>query len=360
MTGDAACCTPGHDHDHADGDHGHGHDHGDGECDHDHGDGDACGSVDERATSAPGRDGGTTLADEPTSTRRPEDAPDRMVRVPGGTFQMGTDSGVGFPEDGEGPTREVQVDPFYVDQHAVTNAEFLKFVQETGYTTESEEFGWSFVFEDCLTPAAEEHAMDTVDGAPWWHAVEGACWHQPWGPGSGIEERLDHPVVQISYRDATAFCEWAGKRLPTEAEWEYAARGGLTGARYPWGDQLTPEGEHRCNVWQGEFPVENTAEDGYANTAPVDAFEPNGHGVFNPAGNVWEWCADWFDPEYHTTAAYDPDNPTGPDDGDEKVMRGGSYLCHRSYCNRYRVAARSSNTPDSATGNIGFRCVMDA
>jgi len=339
--------------------------------------GDACcspdtGSVAAAAESgdatAPGRDGDADAAvatdegrirDQPT-TRDVDDAPDRMVEIPGGTFRMGTDSDVGFPADGEGPARDVTVDSFYLDRHAVTNAEFLTFVRDTGYTTEAEEFGWSFVFQDFVTDEAASHVMQSVEAAPWWVAVEGAWWFRPEGPGSSVEDRLDHPVTQVSWRDAVAYCEWAGKRLPTEAEWERAARGGLTGATYPWGDDLTPDGEHRCNIWQGEFPEHNTGDDGYLQTAPVDEFSPNGFGIYNPAGNVWEWCADWFSPEHHTTDAYSSDNPTGPADGTERVMRGGSYLCHESWCNRYRVAARSSNTPDSGTGNIGFRCAVDA
>ena len=284
----------------------------------------------------------------------------RMREIPEGTFRMGTDSDVGFPQDGEGPAREVAVDAYYVDAHAVTNAEFYRFVEETGYATDAERYGWSFVFEDFLTPEAEENRRGIAQGAEWWAAIDGANWLHPFGPGSSIEDRLDHPVVHVSWNDAVAYCEWAGKRLPTEAEWEKAARGGLTGKTYPWGDDLKPDGEHRCNIWQGEFPEYNEVDDGYAFTAPVDEFEPNGYGLFNVSGNVWEWCADWFSAEYHTTDDYDHANPTGPPEGDSRVMRGGSHLCHRSWCNRYRVAARSKNTPDSSTSNIGFRTVVDA
>ena len=165
------------------------------------------------------------------------------------------------------------------------------------------------------------------------------------------------PAVHTSWNDAAAFAEWAGKRLPTEAEWEYAARGGLAQKTYPWGDELTPGGRHLCNIWQGEFPHLDSGDDGYTAPAPVDAFPPNGYGLYTITGNAWEWCADWFHPSYHVTATRI--NPVGPRDGATKVMKGGSYLCHRSYCNRYRVAARTSNTADSTTTNISFRCVRD-
>jgi formylglycine-generating enzyme required for sulfatase activity len=282
-----------------------------------------------------------------------------MVKIPGGKFTMGTNSDVGFPADGEGPVRDVTVDSFFIDSRAVTNAEFFRFIRETGYATDAEQFGWSFVFEDFLSATQRENAFDRVDEAPWWLAVEGANWLHPEGPGSHVlKDRLDHPVVHISWRDARAYCEWAGKRLPTEAEWEKAARGGLEQARYPWGSELTPDGEHRCNIWQGTFPDHNTEADGFAGTAPVDAFEPNDYGLYNMAGNIWNWCYDWFDAKYHVDGPRD--NPMGPSSGTERVIRGGSYLCHNSYCNRYRVAARTSNAPDSTTGHMGFRCAMDA
>lgn len=281
-----------------------------------------------------------------------------MMYLEGGTFLMGTDDDDGFPADGEGPVREVHVDPFYIDTHHVTNAEFAEFVNETGYVTEAEEFGWSFVFFSFLPEKLQKRTRNRQAAqAPWWRAVNDARWKWPEGRGSHTGDRMDHPVVHVSWNDAQAYCEWAGKRLPTEAEWEYAARGGLVQKKFPWGDELTPNGEHRCNIWQGTFPSKNTAEDGYVGTSPVDAFSPNHYGLYDISGNAWEWCADWFSPDYHVEGPRE--NPTGPPDGESKVMRGGSYLCHRSYCNRYRVAARTSNTPDSSTGNIGFRCVVD-
>lgn len=278
-----------------------------------------------------------------------------MVPLFGGTFLMGTDYAEGFPRDGEGPVRSIQLNAFLIDRHPVTNTRFRQFVDATGYRTDAERFGWSFVFWAHI-PQERFHQVvtDTVAAAPWWCQVPGASWSTPEGPGSNISKRGDHPVVHVSWNDAVAFCTWSGQRLLTEAEWEYAARGGLEQKLYPWGDKLRPGGEHRCNIWQGEFPKEDTGDDGYRGTCPVEAFPPNGFGIFSITGNVWEWCADWFDAEFHKTGP--TMNPTGPPDGLEKTMKGGSFLCHKSYCNRYRVAARTSNTPDSSTSNIGFRC----
>jgi len=283
-----------------------------------------------------------------------------MVEVSGGEFRMGTDSDVGYAEDGEGPSRTVSVDSFRIDRHTVTNAEFREFVRDTGYTTEAERYGWSFVFRDQVADSDSGAVLNNVDAAPWWLAVQRATWYRPEGPSSDLDGRWTHPVTHVSWTDASAYAEWAGKRLPTETEWEKAARGGHTGRHFPWGDELEPDGEHRMNVWQGIFPDEDLAEDGYHGTAPVDAFAPNGYGLYNVTGNVWEWCADWFSSDWHTTASFEPANPAGPPEGDARVMRGGSYLCHESWCNRYRLAARSKNTPDSSTGNIGFRCALDA
>ena len=274
-----------------------------------------------------------------------------MVTVPGGTFLMGSQAPDVNPGDGEGPVREVTLDPFDIGRHAVTNGEFAAFAAATGYRTGAERFGWSFVFASFL-PGALRRGAQRPDEAPWWCRVDGADWRHPEGPGSDLDQRWDHPVVHVDHDDASAYCAWAGLRLPSEAEWERAARGGLEQVAYAWGDELTPDGQHRCNIWQGRFPVKNTAEDGYLGTAPAESFPPNGYGLYNVAGNVWEWCADWWG------TRHDPGpvtNPQGPPEGTKRVMRGGSYLCHASYCNRYRVAARTGNDPDSASGNVGFR-----
>jgi formylglycine-generating enzyme required for sulfatase activity len=239
---------------------------------------------------------------------------------------MGTPDGLGYDGDGEGPVHLVDLSAFAISAHAVTNDDF---------------------------PPTRG-----VASAPWWRQVEGALWSRPEGPQSSIEGRGDHPVVHVSWNDAAAYCRWGGVRLPTEAEWEYAARGGLEGRLFPWGDELEPGGVHMMNVFQGDFPGRNAAADGYAGTAPVGAFPPNGHGLHNATGNVWEWCADWYSPvTYRSGVRRDPG---GPVEGTARVMRGGSYLCHASYCSRYRVGARSASTPDSSTGNTGFRVAASA
>lgn len=281
-----------------------------------------------------------------------------MILLPGGTFRMGCEDPDGWPEDGEGPVVEVTLDPFWIDITAVTNAQFQEFVEDTGYVTEAEQFGWSYVFLVQLPKSKQRKLRESrsVKGLQWWYGVEGATWRKPEGPGTNILKRMDHPVVHVSWNDAVAYCQWAGKRLPTEAEWEYAARGGRDQQRYPWGNELTPGGKHRCNIWQGRFPDINTAEDGYLGTAPARSFRPNDFGLYNCVGNVWEWCSDWFCPTWRKTAPRH--NPQGPQEGEGKVMKGGSFLCHASYCNRYRLGARTKNTPDSSTSNCGFRCVM--
>jgi formylglycine-generating enzyme required for sulfatase activity len=276
------------------------------------------------------------------------------VAFPAVTFLMGTDYERANRGDGEGPVRAVALSPFAIDVYPVTNADFAEFVRATAYVTESERYGNSFVFQGQIPQGRyDELVTDTLAAAPWWCLVDGASWRAPEGPGSSIAERLTHPVVHVSWNDAMAYAAWSGGALPTEAQWEYAARGGLEQKLYPWGDELNPQGQYLCNVWQGEFPDVNTAADGYAATSPVDAFPPNGHGLYSVTGNTWEWCLDFW----HTAFSAAPtSDPLGPSTGDARVMKGGSFLCHLSYCNRYRPAARTRNTPDSAASNIGFRC----
>ena len=266
---------------------------------------------------------------------------------------MGSSGTLSYRRDGESRPHRVELDPFDIDIVAVTNDRFSAFVAATGYVTDAERAGWSFVFGGLL-PDEFVPTRGVVE-APWWREVHGADWRHPEGPHSGLDGRGHHPVVQVSFRDAVAFCNWAEARLPSEAEWEYAARGGLAEATFPWGDELEPNGQHRMNVWQGSFPDANTGADGFLGTAPVDAYEPNGFGLYNMCGNVWEWCNDFFAVDAYRH--HQPRNPTGPAQGDARVIRGGSYLCHRSYCHRYRVAARSANSSNSATGNMGFRTV---
>jgi sulfatase modifying factor 1 len=280
---------------------------------------------------------------------------DGMVALAGGRFHIGSDDRLAYPDDGETP-REFELSPFAIDRCAVSNAAFSRFVEATGYVTEAERFGWSFVFGGLLP----DDFPDTrgAASAPWWRQVFEADWRHPEGPQSDLEGRNDHPAVHVSFNDALAYCAWAGKRLPTEAEWELAARGGLSGKAFPWGDDREPDGEHRMNVWQGSFPNANTLDDGYYGTCPVDAFPPNGYGLHNTTGNVWEWTADRFAADFRERDR--KLDPAGPARGARRVQKGGSYLCHASYCRRYRVAARMGNEPDSSAGNLGFRCAADA
>lgn len=289
------------------------------------------------------------MADVSSDSRKPLTIP-----MPGGTFSMGSGDGWAYANDGE-TCREVELDPFRISPHAVSNAQFGEFAETTGHRTDCERLGWSFVFAGLLP----DDFPDTrgVAHAPWWRQVYGATWRHPEGPGSDLTGRIDHPVVHVSWQDAAAYCAWADARLPTEAEWEFAARGGLAEKAFPWGDALEPD-SHRMNVWQGEFPASNSMADGFYGTAPVDAFPPNGYGLHNTTGNVWEWTADWFDTSSRTREPVR--NPTGPANGDLRVIKGGSYLCHASYCRRYRIAARQGDGPDSSAGNVGFRCAADA
>ena len=283
------------------------------------------------------------------------DAAIEWVELDGGSFQMGNPRGDGYPQDGEMPVHEVSLTPFAIAATTVTNRQFARFVEETNYTTEAEEFGWSFVFAMFLPEDFEP--TRAVQSAEWWRQVGGADWRHPEGPQSNIDARSDHPVVQVSWNDAAAFCGWAQARLPTEAEWEYAARGGLEGKAFPWGNDLEPGGEHLMNVFQGEFPAGNSCADGFAGTAPVKSFAANGFGLYEMTGNVWEMCSDCYSAStYELSDEEDPRGPDLPDDA-PRVQRGGSYLCHASYCKRYRVDARSHNTPESCAGNLGLRVV---
>ncbi|MEC7609169.1 MAG: formylglycine-generating enzyme family protein [Verrucomicrobiota bacterium] len=287
-----------------------------------------------------------------------------MVLINGGSYNIGYEGPEARESDGEGPVREVSLDSYWLDTTAVSNAQFEAFVQSTGYVTESEKFGWAHVFIGQL-PASKQRKLrltQTVAGLQWWYAIEGAYWRKPEGAGSNIKRRMNHPVVSVSWNDALAFANWAGKRLPTEAEWEVAARGpDNVSSMYPWGNDLEPGGKHRCNVWQGDFPTKNTVDDGYEWTAPVTAYRRQKGGFYNLIGNVWEWCSDWFSPSWHYTEnQVTRINPSGPQSGENKVIKGGSFLCHDSYCNRYRLGARTANAPDSATTNLGFRCARGA
>ena len=259
--------------------------------------------------------------------------------------------------DGEGPVREINIDSFWIDRTTVTNNDFAAFVEATGYVTEAETYGWSFVFHNQIPKGHRKHVqLVNVEGTSWWARLDKADWRKPGGPGTNIKKLGDYPVVHVSWNDAQAYAQWMGKRLPTEAEWEFAARGGLEQKIYPWGDELLPEGKHRCNIWQGNFPHEDTAEDGYAGTAPAKSFRANDFGLYHCVGNVWEWTADWFSPSWHSKG--DRKNPKGPDTGSARVIRGGSFLCHDSYCNRYRNSARAHNTPDSSTCHTGIRLAI--
>ena len=305
------------------------------------------------ACCTPDRTGATPQQPQTLSPSTRKSSDEGMVKLDGGEFLMGTEDKMGFPGDGEGPIRKVTVAPFLIDEATVTNEQFTEFIDDTQYVTEAERFGWSFSFHHFVSDTDAESVEQRVAGADWWWRMDGADWRHPDGPESDIADRMDHPVTQVSFNDANVFAKWAGKRLPTEAEWEFAARGGHEQRRYAWGNALTLGGEHMCNIWQGDFPRINSLEDGFHGIAPARAYEPNDFGLYCMAGNIWEWCSDWWGVDWGVITR---DNPVGPEKGDTKVTRGGSYLCHSSYCNRYRVAARTSNTPDSATSNMGFRC----
>ena len=305
-----------------------------------------------------------------------EDSHDRlvvtedMVWIPGGTFRRG------FEEEPDAqPIREIEIDGFWIDRTEVTNAQFAAFVKATGYATIAEQPPDPQLFPDAprelLVPGSIVFSppagkADLRHPLTWWRYQPGVNWRHPEGPSSSIEGREDHPVVHVCWDDAEAYVRWAGKRLPTEAEWEYAARGGLEGKRYAWGDEPHSGAQWPANTWQGRFPVQNTAADGYLATVRVGSFPPNGFGLYDVAGNVWEWCADWYRPDAYASAP--SHNPRGPDssfDPDEpgvpkRVMRGGSFMCSDQYCIRYRPGSRGKGAPDSGASHIGFRCVCSA
>lgn len=276
--------------------------------------------------------------------------------IPGGIFEMGARKSR-FPDDLDSPRRKVRVSSFRMSPIAVTNAQYARFIEATGYRTLAEVEGWSYVFHLLLSDVDAWPVHPP--GLAWWRQVEGACWHSPEGPGSDWRDRADHPVVHMSWYDALAYVTWAGLRLPREAEWERAARGGLVNMKFPWGNRLVPESGFAMNTWQGDFPHYNTAEDGFVGTAPVEAYAPNGYGMYNMTGNVWEWVQDRYGPRA-PAGTLPLRDPTGPETGYARIQRGGSFLCHVSYCDRYHVHSRTRNDPDSSTSNCGFRVASDA
>lgn len=280
------------------------------------------------------------------------DADIETVPVPGGRVRVGTDRPL-HEGDGEGPLRRQAVRPFRIGVTTVTNSQFARFVAATGFVTEAECFGWSYVFYSEVVGVPETAG---VVGVEWWRRVDGACWSAPFGPASDLSGRAEYPVVHVSWNDAAAFAAWAGGRLPTEAEWEHAARGGLTDPVYPWGDRPPDDiGFMPCNIWQGAFPYHDLGHDGHRGLAPARCFAPNGYGLFAMAGNCWEWSADPFRIRSMRRAA----RLAAADGAGRRLLKGGSYLCHASYCHRYRIAARMGNTPDSTTGHTGFRVAFD-
>ena len=322
--------------------------------------------------------GDGVVGESRTNARRPASVAAGMVFIPSGTFRMGSD--VHYPE--EAPAHNVRVDGFWIDPYAVTNADFRTFVDATGYVTLAERPADATDYPDAkpelLAPSSvmfrkADGPVDLSNHFNWWTYVAGADWRHPRGPASSLQGQWKHPVVHVAYEDALAYAQWAGKDLPTEAEWEHAARGGLDGAEYAWGDEMTPGGKPMANTWQGEFPWQNLAEDGYEWTAPVGSFAPNGHGLYEMCGNTWEWTSDFFqDHGKIKKECCTLDNPRGCDleaslDArtpairiPRKVMKGGSYLCAPNYCRRYRPAARMAQPVDTSTCHLGFRCVVRA
>lgn len=323
------------------------------------------------------------LATDTAAIKKETSSTDGMVHIPGGEFMMGAADDEGRPD--EYIPHKVKLDGFWMDASEVTNAQFKKFIEATGYITTAEKKPeWEEIKKQLPagTPKPDEsqlvasslvftppdHAIQVNNVAQWWSWKQGADWRHPQGPGSDIKDKDNYPVVHISWYDAMAYCQWAGKRLPTEAEWEYAARGGLKNNKYPWGNEDIETGKPKANTWQGSFPNANTNWDKHYRLSAIKTFQPNGYGLYDMAGNVWEWCSDWYKDDYYETVqnetsvnpkgppeSYDPMEPTIP----KKVVRGGSFLCHASYCKGYRVSSRMKTSPDTSLEHTGFRCVMD-
>ncbi len=313
-------------------------------------------------------------------SQKPDALTEDMVWIPGGTFRMGSDHH--YPE--EAPSHRVSVDGFWIDRTPVTNRQFKAFVRSTGYVTSAEivpdlkdypDALPEMIFAGSLVFSPLPRVTDLRDVSQWWTLMKGADWRHPYGPKSNIKALDHHPVVHICHADAAAYAEWVGKQLPTEAEWEFAARGGLDGEEFAWGNALMPGGKHMANTWQGVFPNLNSRDDGYERTSPVDAFPPNGYGVYDMIGNVWEWTTDWWSERHEADAAKAcciPQNPRGgPESASydpcqpqimipRKVIKGGSHLCAPNYCRRYRPAARHAEPVDTSTSHLGFRCVVRA
>jgi sulfatase modifying factor 1 len=336
-----------------------------------------------RDKAAPGAEFAATV---PAKTAPAEPAPPGMAWIPGGEFSMGAADPRGRAHGGPDPMADarpihrVYVDPFWMDTTEVTNEQFARFVKATHYATVAERKPTRQEFPDApeenlkagsvvFTPPAAQVPLD--DHYRWWSYVPGASWRHPEGPSSGLEGREAHPVVHVAYEDAAAFAQWAGKRLPTEAEWEFAARGGQSGKLYPWGDELKPGGAWAANVYEGRFPVRgaDSGEDGYAGVAPVAQFAPNGYGLYDVAGNVWEWVSDWYRPDYYATlaggVARNPHGPAASFDPAEpreakRVHRGGSYLCTEQYCTRYMIGTRGKGEVRTGSNHLGFRCARSA
>jgi sulfatase modifying factor 1 len=319
----------------------------------------------------------TTAEFAPTEGTADHFQREHAIWIPGGTFRMGSDTH--YPE--EAPVHRVSVDGFWIDRTPVTNGAFRAFVEATGYVTfaeippDAKDYPGALphmLKAGSLVFTAPRRAVSLKDWSQWWTFQFGANWRQPYGPGTSIKNMDEYPVVHVAYKDAEAYADWAGTRLPTEAEWEFAARGGLDGADFAWGDELNPDGRSMANTWQGDFPNQNLATDGFERTSPVTAFPPNGYGVYDMIGNVWEWTTDWYSAKHVADAAKAcciPQNPRGAREDESldacqptikiprKVLKGGSHLCAPNYCQRYRPAARHAQQVDSSATHIGFRCV---